>query len=148
MMDSMWKYSGDADNRLYYEDIKTVISEMDDMECYTTNYAAMSVEATLKNDYGIEDINNFVYNPDINYREVALNIKCDLQAGHDNAYAAGLEATGDEYLILQRKFPRLESKHYDNHEYSEKWEEEIDMSWVIERLKKKQLLQRVNKIDL
>ena len=135
-MDSMWKYSCDADNRLYFEDIKTVISEMDDMECYTTNYAAMSVEATLKNKYNI-DANNFVYDPEINYRRMSKSIIFDLEEGHDNAYAAGLEATGDEYYILQRKFYRLEGNHRRNGDYSNKWEEEIDMSFVIDDLRKK-----------
>ena len=118
-----WLYSNDHDNRIYVQDLTDILAEINGPDFHgSMGYAELCVETTLKNYYDI-DINNgpLVYDPEVDYRMLLIDLEHELGMGGDNAINVGFEDIAAYYEDIRLRIGYKESDHLTNQDFSSQW---------------------------
>ena len=98
-------------------------------------YAELCVETTLKNYYDIDIMHGpLVYDPDVDYRVLLIDLDFELEQGYKNAVNVGYEDIAAYYASLQQRIANKENKHIREHNFSNSWKplfsEETVKKWI------------------
>ena len=129
-------YSNDHDNRIYFQDLTEILEEMNGLDFNgSMGYAELCVETTLKNYYDIDIMHGpLVYDPDVDYRVLLIDLDFELEQGYKNAVNVGYEDIAAYYASLQQRIANKENKHIREHNFSNSWKplfsEETVKKWI------------------
>ena len=116
-------YSNDHDNRIYFQDLTEILEEMNGPDFHSSmGYAELCVETTLKNYYDIDIMHGpLIYNPEVDYRMLLIDLDFELERGYTNAVNVGYEDIAAYYETIYRRIGRKESRHMKNQDFSSQW---------------------------